>query len=397
MMEESIPKQEGLSEISVGKKSISSESNEENINLTELKAESKGETQKEISKLVNEFKQGEKIGQNKQEELGELDIIYEYGIKFPELDQSEKEELALETEKIKRDCKFALPALFKGNKTATKYSNSTAANFSTITNNVTLESGKELFVIYNYRTSGVHCFLDGVSKKMVGLPMKKANYKEWAGAFRKKSLLPVLDLIDDKGDVDGNMVVLERIPNINIYDLITNFNTLKNPDSKVDGCDFVKNMKKEDLLGVVGGVAREIVKIHNKDTTWGEVVPSNIIIDKNQKIHICDPETVYDKNLSIHEQKAFDLLECVTSFSSVMNRAHQIPYTETVNTILNNYVALAQDNEKVIIELKKISEKKLTFVNKLGFAYLKAHLFLQGISELMEIRKNIVDFEVEVI
>jgi len=383
MIEEGI-NQEGLSKILTNKELVIGEISKEN---SELQGESKTETQKEINRIINEIKVGE------AEELG---VSYEYGIKVPELDQFEMDELVLKTEKIKRDCRFALPALFKGNRTATNY-DSKAVNYSTVTNNIVLSSGKELFAIYNYKSSGVHRFLDTLSKKVVGLPMMKANFKEWPEAFRKKSLLPVLDLTDNNGNIDRNMIILERIPNINMYDLISNFDMLKEPNSKVDGCSFVKNMKREDLIEVVGGVAREVANIHNSNKTWGELVPSNIIIDKNQKIHICDPETVYNGNISINEQKAYDLLECITSFSSVMNEFHQIPYVETINTILNTYMLSTQDNEGVIFELKKIAEKKFTFVNKLGFAYLKVHLSLQGKSQLMEIRKKIIDFETETI
>jgi tRNA A-37 threonylcarbamoyl transferase component Bud32 len=357
--------------------------NNEIVNLAELQVEYRGETQEKISKLVNEIKQGE------------LDIEYEYGVKVPELNQSEKEELFFKVGEIKRDNKFALPPIFKGNPTATKYSHAGATNYSTITKNVTLESGKELFVIYNYRSSGVHRFIDTTYKKIVGTPMRKANYKEWPETFRKNSLLPVLDLVDNNGKVDRNIIVLERIPNINMYDFITNLDVLKNPDSKVDGCDFVKDMGKEDLMKMVGGVAGEIAKIHNKDKTWGDLVPSNIIIDKNQKIHICDPEMVYNEKLSINEQKAHDLLECVTSFSALIKNIHQIPYIETINTILGNYMASTQNSESVIVELKKIAGKKFTLINKLAFGYLMAHYSVHSLSELTEIRKNITDFDIK--
>ncbi|MDD4136203.1 MAG: hypothetical protein PHN66_03990, partial [Candidatus Shapirobacteria bacterium] len=150
MTEEGISKQEGFSKKLVDK-SVVDESAKEKPNLVELQTESKGEIEKEISKIVNEIKEDKKE---------ELEAIYEYGVKIPELNQSEKEELSFNVEKIKNDNKFALPPIFKGNPTATKYSHSDATNYSTTTNNVTLKSGKELFVIYNYRSSGIHRFID---------------------------------------------------------------------------------------------------------------------------------------------------------------------------------------------------------------------------------------------
>lgn len=371
---------EGLQKVKVDKdQPVVSLSKENSKPQTELE-----DKRREINNLFDEIK--------KEEEVQGQETVYEYGIEVPKLDQSEKKELKFKLKKIKKDSRFVLPALFKGNKTATNY-NSDATNYSTVTNNVVLESGRELFAIYNYRSSWVHRILDTFCKKISGLPMRKANYRDWPETFRENSLLPVLDLVDNNGKVDGNMVVLERIPNVNVFDLIANFDDLKNPESEVDGCDFIKDMKKEDLMGIVGRFSQEVAKIHNEGKTWGDLVPSNIIIDKNQKIHICDPETIYSKKLSIEKQKAFDLLECTTSFSSVMNKNHQIPYSETINTILNNYVTLVKDNEKVIAELKKIAEKKLTILNRLGFVYLKAHLSVQSRLELMEIRKIISEFE----
>lgn len=379
-------KQEGLPKVLVDKKEKQPKvSSKENVTLAELQTESENKTSDDIDNLVDKIK---------KDDQKELKTKYEYGVKIPELDQSEEKELKSKIKKIKRKSRFVFPALFKGNKTATNY-DSDATNYSTITNNIVLESGRELFAICNYKSSGIHRFLDTVFKKIVGLPMKKASRRKWGEVFRERSLIPVLNLVDDKGKIDKDMIILERIPNVNVSDLITNFDNLKSPENEVDSCNFIKDMEKEDLMGVIGGVSKEVAKIHNEDKTWGDLVPSNIIIDKNQKIHICDPETTYSKKLSIEKQKAFDLLECTTSFSSVMNENHQIPYSETINIILNNYVKSAKDSKKVIIELKKIIGKKLTILNRLGFAYLKAHLSVQGMSELMEIRKIIGEFKEE--
>ena len=81
------------------------------------------------------------------------------------LSESDMTSIMLEIKKIKKKCRFSMPALFQGNKTATEY-DSKASNFSTTTNIVTLEDGRKVFMVYNYPTSWVHRSLDGVSKQI---------------------------------------------------------------------------------------------------------------------------------------------------------------------------------------------------------------------------------------
>jgi tRNA A-37 threonylcarbamoyl transferase component Bud32 len=288
----------------------------------------------------------------------------------------EEEQAALNTavEGIKKADRFAAPALFKGNKTATEY-DSKACNFSTQTNIVELPDGRKIFVVHNYKSTGLHRWMDGAMKHLTGYPMRKATRAEWKGRFEEKSNLPTIPLDDPE------MVALPFVPNVNLDDLFCRQQEIKN----FGECDFAKDYSEQDKLAVLEKIAGKVKELHGKDVAWGELILANIIIDKNQDVHICDPEVAYDEGVPLEDQKAYDLLDLITSACTSMEDGNKTPYDKVVDSILKQY-----DDSTALGALKKLAEKKMGLKEKLFFGYSKARLRLKSPKQFDEIKGAIL-------
>lgn len=291
---------------------------------------------------------------------------------LPEDDQAV---LKTAVEGIKKADRFAAPALFKGNKTATEY-DSKACNFSTQTNIVEMPDGRKIFVVHNYKSTGLHRWMDGTMKHLTGYPMRKATRAEWKGRFEEKSNLPTIPLDDPE------MVALPFVPNVNLDDLFCRQQEIEN----FGECDdFAKNYTEGDKLGVLEKIAGKVKELHGKDVAWGELILANIIIDKNQDVHICDPEVAYDEGVPLEEQKAYDLLDLITSACTSMEDGNKTPYDKVVDSVLKQY-----DDPAALGALKKLAEKKLGLKEKLFFGYSKARLRLKSPKQFDEIKGAIL-------
>lgn len=292
-----------------------------------------------------------------------------------ELLPAQKIELRNNIEIIKNSNRFALPAVAAGNATATEY-DSKVRNFSTITNIVTLSGGEKLFVVYNYSASRVHRALDGFMKKATGCRMKKADFKEWKEQFEQKSRIPTIEC------EDKNMVVLPFIPNINAYDLFANRGVIKD----FGECDFANTVDTNGLLDILEKVVMEIQDSHANNITWGELILPNIIVDKDQNVHICDPETAYDDEVPLLEQKARDLLDLIISSAAALEKDN-VEYSVVVDRILNKY-----DDKEVLKELQALAQKKPSMLEKIFFGYTKARLGLKNSKQWKSIKEAIVNY-----
>lgn len=289
------------------------------------------------------------------------------------LTDEDKKELEKEIKNFKKDTKFKSPAILTGNRTATEY-DSRVTNFSTRTKIVTLASGRKLFLINNYNTSWIHRGLDKLMKHLTGFKMSKAKSSEWKDRFISKSQIPVIPTEEE------NLIVLDYIPNINLYDLYANQDQIHDWGE----CDFAKNLDNDDLLDIIDKIMDKIKGLHAKDIPWGELILNNIIIDKDQNIHICDPEVSYDNGMPLSEQKARDLLDLMISSSAVMNKKHNTEHETLISRMIAQY-----EDEEVLSELKKLVQKKPNVINRLFFTHTKVRLGLSDYKQYIDIRETI--------
>ena len=308
---------------------------EENVeNREEEEVESEAEIRDRIEKLTS---QGGGLDERMAVQL------------YDPLEDDDRVFLVEEIRQLKKKTRFKAPAILKGNETATEY-DSKVANFSTQTKIVELPSGRKLFLIENYNGSAVHRGLDSLMKRLTGCKMRKAKSSEWKSRFESKSQIPV---IPNEAD---NTIVLDYIPNVNLYDLFANRDRV----SDWGECDFAGDMDAEKLLEITDKIVDKVKEIHNKGIAWGELILPNMIIDKDQNIHICDPEVSYDEDVSLTEQKARDLVDLIISISATMKQKNGVDYPDAVQRIIDRY-----GDVEVLSELSKLASKKPSFINKL--------------------------------
>lgn len=305
----------------------------------------------------------------------EINTTKEELLPVVQLSDLQKNQLAVEIKRIKTDKRFAAPALAKGNKTATEY-DSRVANYSTVTNIVALSDGRKLFVVYNYPTSWVHRSLDGLMKRLTGCRMKKADSAKWKEKFESKSRIPTIDCEDE------NTVVMPFLPNINLYDLFANKDSIQD----FGECEFAREVDVEKLLDIVDKIVAEVKNIHRQDVAWGELILPNIIIDKDEEVHICDPETSYDSDVPINEQKARDLSDLIISIAASLHK-YGVDYELSASRVLDGY-----KDKEVIKELQSLVMKKPGLLQKLFFGYTKARLGLKDKAQWQDIKDAIAKY-----
>ena len=317
--------------------------------------------EKEVHKILEEIKG---IGADKK--------IFSDIVLTPEQTQELQRRIA----HIQREDVWKLPSLFRGNKTATEY-DSQVSNFSTQTHLVKLADGTKLFAVHNYRSSFMHRALDNFMKRMTDCRMTKAGYFSWKRRFEKKSQIPTIP--NDTNDV----VVLPFIPNINAYDLVNRADKI----SDVGECAFARGIDEAMTLDIFEDIIKEVERIHKDDVTWGEVNLQNVIVDKDKKIHICDPETAYDETVPMVEQKARDLFNLVISSTATIGQTYNTDYSMTIKRMLDSY-----KDKEVIVELQRICAKKMSWREHIFFGYTQVRLAQRDKKQHKDIRQAIVDY-----
>ena len=292
------------------------------------------------------------------------------------LSAAEQAELTEHIAAARADSRWVAPALAKGNRTATTY-DSQVTPFSTTTRILTLSSGKKIFLVHNYALSGVHRELDALMKRFTGLKMRKAPAQEWKNTFEARSQIPTIP------NDDPDTVALPFVPNINLYDLFFKLGEIKD----FGDCAFAEKLDTAGLLEILQKVAAKIKELHESGLTWGETNLPNIIIDAEQNIHICDPETRYDADVPLPEQRARDLMEFLMSSCAAMQQVHQVDYQKVVDQTLTTY-----SDPTVIDELQKLARQKPTLGQRLFFGYLQGHLALKNFQEFLAIKQAIANF-----
>lgn len=270
-------------------------------------------------------------------------------------------------------------AVLVGNKTATEY-DSQVVNYSTNTRIIELADGRKVFAVYAYKGSGVHRFLASLFMKKTGAHTAKASTAEWKQRFQEKSRITTIPYDDPY------VVLMPYIPNINLFDLFTRSQKMKS----FGECGFAAQMDEAKLLEIAGKIIDELVDVHDggpstrsgsttgkpshgKGRAWGEFILYNLIIDKDEKIHVCDPEVEYDEGMPLPEQKARDLFDIMFSLASAMKKSQETGYEKVVRTVLERY-----KDRDVLNELYVLLNKKKGLLEKIGFLYTKVRLQLHG-------------------
>lgn len=274
---------------------------------------------------------------------------------------------------------FILPKIFKGNKTATKY-DSKVTNFSTKTAIKELPGGQKVFVVDSYPLSFIHRAGDAVLRRIIGIKDYKVPNRRWKETFEKRSEIPTIN-IDNK-----RAVVMPYIPNINLGDLMAH---------KIRDVGEVKwaaqiNLQKK--LEIIKKTAQAIENIHQKGKTWGEAILGNMIIDKNEKIWICDPETLFYKNVPLIEQKASDLLDVVFTSAAALDYSENYKnYTQIIEKVFSNY----SDKEVIKNAIQK-ARKNPSFLQRLFFSSIKTRYYpIKNFKMYEEIRNSIASYKLE--
>jgi tRNA A-37 threonylcarbamoyl transferase component Bud32 len=268
------------------------------------------------------------------------------------LPEEQNSELQKKGQEHARKKKGSTPSLLKGDKTAAEY-DIQVGNFSTRTGILHMDDGKRVFAVYNYDSSWIHRKLDGLSKRLSGDKMTKASSKEWKQLFEAKSNIPTIP------NPDPNLVLMPYIPNVNAYDAIANNKTIEN----FGECDWAKTLSPGDKIVIGKSIIQELASLHGKNIAWGETILPNIILSKNQKPIIVDPEVSYGKNVPLEEQKARDLHDLLRSISGALNKSEGVT-DESYNSVVKQLLDSYQD-QKVITKLKEISAKKPSLVAKI--------------------------------
>lgn len=272
-------------------------------------------------------------------------------------------------DKAKNDDRFTPPHLAIGGKTATEYGGSRARNFSTVTKIISLPGDKKGFLVHNYPSSWIHRELDAFGKWTAGAPMRKAKSAAWKKTFETKSNVPTIET------GDSNTVLMPFIENVNANDAFA-FN------HEIDDFGTMPEVAEYDLnkkLDLSDQIVDELARIHGTGKAWGEAILANMIITREGKPIIVDPEIRYDDDVPLSEQKAYDLIDFIQSLTSALKRSEKKIDIETiVERVIDHY-----PDKTVIKEIPKIAKAKSKWYRKL----------LRPIHELPRLGQNGKDYE----
>jgi len=316
------------------------------------------ETKKEIVNIGNEAENNEALETDNTNNEKKIED-YLFGdfpnseFKNNKIILSEKEERDLEgkMKKIKKDDRFKLPAILRGTKIAAEY-NTHLGNFSTHTRIAEVD-GKKVFVVNSYPLSLIHRALDGLRNLVMGNKVYKVPNWRWKKTYEGRSNIPVIK------NSEKNMVTMPYIENVNLGDLFRWSEDIKPPES----LEWARDLDLHGKMEIVEKIVDKIKEMHNENKEWGEIISPNMIIDKNGKVIICDPENLYYKNTTSPERKALDLTTFSLSTIGALEASGDInenDFEKIIKTIFERY----GDDKEIKNWVSEINKKKLNFVQK---------------------------------
>ncbi len=348
----------------------------------EKPAEEKETPQEKLEKLREQFRELKtKIETEKQTERAPFKDFEKYFVSYNriELPEEKKKELEKSVEELQKKDVLKGPRIITGNKTATEYENR-IANFSTQTAIRELSSGEKIFVVDSYPASLLHWLGVSFLRRMTGVKNFKSPNSVWKETFEKRSNIPTIKI------ANKNAVAMPYVENVKLGDLMTFNKEIKNWGS----IEWAKDITLEDKKEIIGKIADEIEKIHRQGKTWGEAILANMIIGKDKKVFICDPEVLFYKEVPKISQKASDLKDLIFTASASLARSDGFKdYGEVVKLVLDDY-----GDKSVIAEAKAAAKQKPGFLQRLFFVYTKNRYFpLKDFKMHEEIRKAITEYK----
>ncbi len=334
-----------------------------------------------LEKLREQFRElKEKIETEKQAERLPFKDFEPYFVSHNriELPEEKEKELEQEIQNLQTKDTFKGPRIFSGNKTATEY-DSRAANFSTQTAIVELSSGEKVFVVDSYPASLLHRLGDSVCRRLSGHKAFKAPNSVWKEVFEKRSNIPTIKIKQKYA------VAMPYIENVNVKDLMAHNKEIKNWGP----VEWAKNVDLNEKKEIIKKAAGEIEKIHRQNKTWGETHLGQMIIDKNKKVWVCDPEMLFYKEVPLIEQRASDLKDVILSSAAALEYSEKFKdYGEITKLVFDNY-----SDKSVIETAKQIAARKLGFGERFFFYFTKARFHpLKNLKMYEEIRQAIVKY-----
>jgi hypothetical protein len=254
------------------------------------------------------------------------------------LDEESKRAAEEQVQELQKTA-FSLGRLAGGTKIAAAY-DIKVNNFSTQTSIVTLPDGRRMFAVFADPASRIHRKIDGAVKHATGLRMGKVSRDEWKGAFEEHARIP-LSTIDDQ-----HTVLMPYVPNVNAYDAITN----KDENRDFGEIEWAKEVTPEDRRELLQNMMSEIQDIHKEGIAWGECILKNLILTKEKRAIMCDPEVRYDAGVPLKEAQARDLKDFLISACTALREGEgSVDIKTAVGTLLDEY-----QDEKVLKELRKL-------------------------------------------
>ncbi len=344
---------------------------------------------KNIDVAVPESEEGREIpkqreGRPDSEKLGEvykkIDKITskETALVRPSILPEHKALVEEKVKELKKMMRWKGPAILRGNPTAAAY-DSHVTNYSTQTVIIELPSGERIFAVYNYPTSWVHRSIsDRLNKFVAGAKMHKVRSGKWKDRFESRTQLPTIE------NDDPNVVLMPFVPNINLRDLFSRRDQIKD----FGECAFAREYAPEDLLQVLEKAAAKLRGVHNKGIGWGETILDNMIIDDKEDVHICDPESKFNDDVSLAEQYARDLLAFIVSAAGAMYK-HSVDYAVVVERVMSAY---GETSPEVLKHLSAVARKKPGLLQRIFFGGIKPYLGVENIQEYRAIKQAVVEY-----
>jgi len=260
--------------------------------------------------------------------------------------QREKREIESIARKFKRRNFFRLPALWRGNKVASRNPESKIRNFSTITGVFRLSSGKWVYLVYSYPLSLIHRILDGIGKWMTEkYCIKVVSPSKWKEAFIRNSFIPIIPI-----DVPS-VVAMPYVENQNLFDVLA---------GRIGDYSF-----SEKVL-LIKKAVRLINEMHAK-IVWGELIVQNMIVTEDNDIILCDTETEYYRG-TIIERKASDWMDFIFSVIGAVTKVHPEKVSYLVDVIFD------QIESEVKVAIKEKCRRNKNLLHKIFSFYDTARL-----------------------
>lgn len=279
-------------------------------------------------------------------------------------------------EDFRRDAK-TFSNLVAGEKIAAEYETKTG-NFRAQTRLAELPDGRKIFMAYDYQGSWIHRGLDGLMKRLNGLPMRKAERGEWKRLHELKSPIPVIE------HGDPHMAMMPYVPNANAKDVFAHNAEI----GDFGTCDWADGVGLEEKNALAGKIVDAMREFHASKGAWGEAVLSNVIFTEKQEPTLCDFEVVYDEGIPQAEAKARDLKDMCTSVAAALEAAHGQDVGVTVKNLLDRYA-----DPDVIAEAKKLASKKRGVLANLFFGYEQARSGAKDKKQYDAVRAAVAAYE----